>query len=232
MDEPEAVTAERVPHPPSLKLGFPLTDAGDANLLGGLSTILVASIQDAKDRIAQIEYVFCSQLYPQFKSEAASKRRRIDQLQREVDDNMALHKNLMELVQSKVSALKDAEEKRNAAFSRLKDCESEKVMLLARIEELDEKLKRKTREIEEEGTLQERVEALTCELRDERAKRDRVTEAYKRLKSQHVYLRRKIGLGDDNVAEQSKFESGSEFGTRQSPIAEPGIVLISLVNVW
>ncbi|KAK7343188.1 hypothetical protein VNO80_26152 [Phaseolus coccineus] len=221
MDEPEAVTGERVPHPPSPKLGFPLTDAGDANLFGGLSTILVASIQDAKDRIAQIEYVFCSQLYPQFKSDAASKRRRIDELQHEVDESMALHKNLVELVQSKVSALKDAEEKRNSAFSKLEDCESEKVMLLARIEELDEKLRRKTREIEEEGTLLERVEALTCELRDERAKRNRVTEAYKRLKSQHVYLRRKVGLGDDNVVEQNKFESGSEVGARQSPTVEP-----------
>ncbi|XP_014492446.1 protein gamma response 1 [Vigna radiata var. radiata] len=221
MDEPEAVTAERLPHPPSPKLGFPPTDAGAANHVGGLSTILVASIQDAKDRIAQIEYVFCSQLYPQFKSDAASKRRRIDQLQREVDENMALHKNLVELVQSKVSALKDAEEKRNAAFSKLEDCESEKVKLLARIEELDEKLRRKTREVEEERALLERVEALTRELQDEKAKRNRVTEAYKRLKSQHVYLRRKVGLCEENVAEQKKFESGSEFGTRQSPVAEP-----------
>ncbi|XP_047177188.1 protein gamma response 1 [Vigna umbellata] len=220
MDEPESVTAERVPHPPSPKLGFPLTDAGAANRVGGLSTILVASIQDAKDRIAQIEYVFCSQLYPQFKSDAASKRRHIDQLQREVDENMALHKNLVDLVQSKVSALKDAEEKRNAAFSKLEDCESEKVKLLARIEELDEKLRRKTREVEEERALLERVEALTRELQDEKAKKNRVTEAYKRLKSQHVYLRRKVGLCEENVVEQNKFESGSEFGTRQSPVAE------------
>jgi len=65
-------------HPPSPKLGFPLTKAGAANYVGGLSTILVASIQDAKDHIAQIEYVFCSQLYPQFKSDATSKRHRID----------------------------------------------------------------------------------------------------------------------------------------------------------
>ncbi|CAJ1978162.1 unnamed protein product [Sphenostylis stenocarpa] len=223
MDQPEAVTTDRVPHPPSPKLGFPLPSAADANLVASLSTILVASIQDTKDRIAQIEYVFCSQLYPQFKSDAASKRRRIDQLQREVDESMVLHKNLMELVQSKDSALKDAEEKRNAAFIKLEDCESEKAVLLARIEELDEKLRSKVRDIDEEGTLLERVEALTCELRDERAKRNRLTEAYKRLKSQHVYLRRKVGLGEENVVEQNKIESGSEFGTHQSPIVEPGL---------
>ena len=64
---------------------------------------------------------------------------------------MALHKNLMVLVQSKVSALKDVEEKQNTAFFKLEDCESEKVKLLARSKELDEKLRRKTREVEEEG---------------------------------------------------------------------------------
>jgi len=79
------------------------------------------------------------------------KRRRIDQLQREVDENMAMHKNLMELVQSKVSALKNIEEKRNATVSKLEDCESEKVKLLARIKELDKKLRRKIREVEKEG---------------------------------------------------------------------------------
>ncbi|QCE03294.1 hypothetical protein DEO72_LG8g1318 [Vigna unguiculata] len=64
---------------------------------------------------------------------------------------MALHKNLVELVQSKVFALKNAEEKRNVAFSKLEDCESEKVKLLARIMKLDEKPRRKMREVEEEG---------------------------------------------------------------------------------
>ncbi|QCE03836.1 hypothetical protein DEO72_LG8g1865 [Vigna unguiculata] len=93
------------------ELRFPLTDFSAAHHVDNLSTILVASIQDAKDRIAQIEYVFCSQLYPQLKSDATSKRHRTNQLQREVDENMALHKNLVELVQSKVSALRNAEEK-------------------------------------------------------------------------------------------------------------------------
>jgi len=64
---------------------------------------------------------------------------------------MALHKNLVELVQSKVSTLRNAIEKRNTAFSKLEDCEREKVKLLVRIKELDEKLRRKTREVEEEG---------------------------------------------------------------------------------
>jgi len=64
---------------------------------------------------------------------------------------MALHKNLVELVQSKVSTLKDTEEKQNVAFSKLEDYLSEKVKFLIRIEELDEKLRRKTQEVERKG---------------------------------------------------------------------------------
>ncbi|XP_075494130.1 protein gamma response 1 [Primulina tabacum] len=45
--------------------GYP-ADGPDAKYLSGLSTILVATIQEAKDRISQIEYIFCSQLFPNF----------------------------------------------------------------------------------------------------------------------------------------------------------------------
>ncbi|XP_051131777.1 protein gamma response 1 [Andrographis paniculata] len=39
-------------------------DSVDAKTISKLSTLLVASIQDAKDRISQIEFIFCKQLYP------------------------------------------------------------------------------------------------------------------------------------------------------------------------
>ncbi|KAL0425589.1 UNVERIFIED_CONTAM: protein gamma response 1 [Sesamum radiatum] len=51
----------------SPKLGHP-ADSSDAKYISGLSTILVATIQEAKDRISQIEYIFCSQLFPNFQS--------------------------------------------------------------------------------------------------------------------------------------------------------------------
>lgn len=53
------------------QLGYPL-DIGDAKYVSGLSTILVATIQEAKDRISQIEYIFCSQLFPNFQSQSKS----------------------------------------------------------------------------------------------------------------------------------------------------------------
>ncbi|KAA8515698.1 hypothetical protein F0562_018691 [Nyssa sinensis] len=51
----------------SPQLGYSV-DSGDAKYVSGLSTILVATIQEAKDRISQIEYIFCSQLFPNFQS--------------------------------------------------------------------------------------------------------------------------------------------------------------------
>ncbi|WMV10870.1 hypothetical protein MTR67_004255 [Solanum verrucosum] len=43
-------------------------DNADAKYVSGLSTILVATIEEAKDRISQIEYIFCSKLFPNFQS--------------------------------------------------------------------------------------------------------------------------------------------------------------------
>ncbi|CAA2933506.1 gamma response 1 [Olea europaea subsp. europaea] len=48
------------------------TDSSDAKLVSGLSTLLVATIQEAKDRISQIEYIFCNQLFPNFQSKSKS----------------------------------------------------------------------------------------------------------------------------------------------------------------
>lgn len=116
---------------------------------------------------------------------------------------------------------------RNAAFSELESCENEKALLSARVHELEEKLREiqeaESERVQEEGKLLERVESLTCELQAEKAKRNRVTEAYKRLKSQHVYLRRKLGIAEENVAHHNKSATGSEFGTHQNPIVEPDL---------
>ncbi|KAE8732779.1 Gamma response protein 1, putative isoform 2 [Hibiscus syriacus] len=56
----------------SPKLGLSI-DTIDVKYISGLSTILVASIQDAKDKISQIEYIFCSQLYPNFQTNGLEK---------------------------------------------------------------------------------------------------------------------------------------------------------------
>ncbi|XP_027163040.1 protein gamma response 1-like [Coffea eugenioides] len=50
-------------------------DSMEFKYISGLSTILVATIQEAKDRISQIEYVFCSQIYPHFQAKSKTLQR-------------------------------------------------------------------------------------------------------------------------------------------------------------
>ncbi|KAJ6755081.1 hypothetical protein OIU79_027656 [Salix purpurea] len=50
----------------------PKLENGDVKYVSVLSTVLVATIQEAKDRISQIEYIFCNQLYPNFQAKTKS----------------------------------------------------------------------------------------------------------------------------------------------------------------
>ncbi|CAN6837873.1 unnamed protein product [Brassica oleracea] len=54
----------------STKMGDETVDAIEAKYISGLSAVMVATIQEAKDRISQIEYIFCSQLFPNFQSKS------------------------------------------------------------------------------------------------------------------------------------------------------------------
>ncbi|KAJ6302845.1 hypothetical protein OIU77_016859 [Salix suchowensis] len=50
----------------------PKLENGDVKYVSVLSTVLVATIQEAKDRISQIEYIFCNQLYPNLQAKTKS----------------------------------------------------------------------------------------------------------------------------------------------------------------
>lgn len=383
----------------SQKLGYPV-DGDDEKIISGLSTVLVATIQEAKDRISQIEFIFCSQLYPNFQSkfkalhkfysearksledqwkqketelllqieemrlenqrvleenrllkdeeakvkeplekELLAKQRKIEELEREIgkkceeiDEGLELKKNLVELVQSKVSLI--AEKERNLKsleeeveklqyalmrkndkmveeiklretlyanhvelISKIGNAEKERKRLLAEIEELDEeaadyrrKARIKTQEVEHREELRKQlikqievkssellenkkkldvhekekqllldkvkcleeklnwphkvrnatgesfdivdlyekairqIESVTSELQAEKSKRIHVTDAYKRLKSQHNYLREKVGLTSENMLHQNNLENESDLSKHKSTITEPGKV--------
>ncbi|KAK3134097.1 hypothetical protein QOZ80_6AG0544980 [Eleusine coracana subsp. coracana] len=62
-------------------LGVDCAAGGDAvddlKYISGLSTILVAHIQEVKDRVSQIECIFCSQLFPQFQAKSKLTQARV-----------------------------------------------------------------------------------------------------------------------------------------------------------
>lgn len=69
----------------SPQLGHPL-DIDDTKYVSGLSTILVATIQEAKDRISQIEYIFCSQLFSNFQSQSKSLQKIYSEARKAAED--------------------------------------------------------------------------------------------------------------------------------------------------
>ncbi|VAH73972.1 unnamed protein product [Triticum turgidum subsp. durum] len=57
-------------------VGFSAADCGadaaadDFKYITGMSTILVATIQEVKDRVSQMEFIFCSQIFPHFQAKS------------------------------------------------------------------------------------------------------------------------------------------------------------------
>lgn len=127
----------------SPQLRYPV-DSGDAKYVSGLSTILVATIQEAKDRISQIEYIFCSQLYPNFQLKSKA--------------NQKIHSEA-------IKASEDKWKKKEAELLlQIENLQHEKAKFVNvanglpdSVYELQEKLKQKAQEVTEGKELKEKL---------------------------------------------------------------------------
>lgn len=139
----------------------------DIKHLSGLSTILVATIQEAKDRISQVEYIFCSQLFPNIQSkfkiyseaiktvEDAWKKKENDlllQIERlKLEKQQTLREN-QSLKLDKATLLEEKEEKTNPLLPKLQGLEKEvgvlKQELLQKSKEVDEGMELQTKLIQ------------------------------------------------------------------------------------
>lgn len=121
--------------------------ADDFKYICGLSTILVATIQEVKDRVSQMEFIFCSQLFPhiQAKSKLLHARHADDSSWRKREAGLA--SQLEELSSGKRRAenrLQQLEASLEEMKGRLADTarlaaehDAEKNQLLGRLEELN-----------------------------------------------------------------------------------------------
>lgn len=152
----------------SPNLGKPI-DSDDTKYVSGLSTILVATIQEAKDRISQIEYIFCSQLFPNFQSkskslqkiysearkaaEDACKEKENDlilQVERlELEKKQALEENLSLKLELETPS-KEHVEKTNQLLAKVRSQQ-------LKIDELERKIRKKSEEVDEGMELQSRL---------------------------------------------------------------------------
>lgn len=116
----------------------------DVKYISGLSTILVATIQEAKDRISQIEYIFCSQLFPNFQSTTRSLQaihaKALQSAEREWKEK---EDNLLHQVE-KVRIDKDQLVQENQSFR-------------VRMEELEHDLGQKIKEVDDGMALQKKL---------------------------------------------------------------------------
>ncbi|TXG55797.1 hypothetical protein EZV62_017110 [Acer yangbiense] len=152
----------------SPKLGCPV-DNFDAKYISGLSTILVATIQEAKDRISQIEYIFCSQIYPNFQSKSKSLQKIYSEAKKAAEDVWKEKENvlLLKIEQLQLEKQQVLEENRSLMFEKEKPAkvqDGKTSQLLAilesqqlKINELELELMQKSKDVDEGMELQNKL---------------------------------------------------------------------------
>lgn len=155
----------------SPKLGY-ATENDDVKYVSRLSTILVATIEEAKDRISQIEYIFCSQLFPHFQSKSKilqkiycearqtaettwkeKENELLLQLEKLKNENRQTLEENLSLKLEKAKPVKEQEDKMGQLLSQLKSQQ-------LKIEELQVELLQKSKELDDGMEFQNKLLSL------------------------------------------------------------------------
>lgn len=186
------------------------TESDDMKYVSGLSTILVATIQEAKDRISQIEYIFCSQLFPNFQSKSKllqkiyfEARKAAEVVWKEKENDLLLL--IEELKLEKQKALEENGCLKLEKANSMKEQEDEMDNLHAKlrtqqviIEELELKLMHKSKEVDEGMELQKKLLQLV------QSKTSEIVNKGKQLKEHEDstnFLFTKLGKVEEKVDE-------------------------------
>ncbi|XP_043690698.1 protein gamma response 1 [Telopea speciosissima] len=82
--------------PPHLALS---ADKDDGKYLSGLSTVMVATIQEVKDRMSQIEHIFCGELFPKFQLNSKNLEESFAEAKRTEDEWRKKEKSLLFIIE-------------------------------------------------------------------------------------------------------------------------------------
>ncbi|XP_021625337.1 protein gamma response 1 [Manihot esculenta] len=148
----------------SPKPGCPAED-DDLKYVSKLSTILVATIQEAKDRISQIEYIFCSQLYSNFQMKSKSLQKLYLEAKKEAEDSWKeKEKNLQlqieKLLLEKQELLEEKLEKEKSLGeldNKINSLVLKETSLQVRVDELEQKVREKSKEVDDGMELHNRL---------------------------------------------------------------------------
>ncbi|OEL27649.1 Protein gamma response 1 [Dichanthelium oligosanthes] len=196
--------------------------AGDAvddlKYISGLSTILVATIQEVKDQVSQMEFIFCSQLFPHIQAKAEHVQARLaDAMKASEDQWRKREASLVNQLEELSSGKQQAEERLLQMGSSVEEMkrkladserlaarhEAEKKQLLGRLEdemrkgevvrrlqrEIEEKAAEVAREREAHQRLVQQVDLKDKDLLLEQSKRRDLIEDYTQLKTNYRHLK-------------------------------------------
>ncbi|CAL5041947.1 unnamed protein product [Urochloa decumbens] len=192
--------------------------ADDLKYISGLSTILVATIQEVKDQVSQMEFIFCSQLFPHIQAKAKLAQARLADVMKASEDEWRKREaSLMSQLEELSSGKRQAEERllrMGSSFEEMKGKladseqlaarhEAEKKQLLGRLEdemrkgevvrqlqrEIEEKAAEVTREREAHQRLLQQVDLKDKDLLLEQNKRRDLIEDYTQLKTNYKELK-------------------------------------------
>lgn len=171
-------------------------DGTDTEYISGLSTLLAATIQETKESVSQIEYLFCKQLFPDFQSKlrkiySEAKKAAEDEWKKKENDLMVQVKTL----QSEKRKVFEENQFLKMENSKVKKFPGPPFM---HANDIEEELKKKTIEVAEKRELQQTLR----EFLDSKA--SMVYDNEKRLKEleeENSLLREKTHVQDLEVEE-------------------------------
>ncbi|XP_050210768.1 protein gamma response 1 [Mercurialis annua] len=135
-------------HSPKLGFEVEFNYEEDAKYVSKYSAILVATIQEAKDKVSQIEYVFCKQLYSHFQLQSKTFRKMYDDKEKDY---------LLQIEKLRLENREVMEENRCLNLEKESLLSLRERNQLIRINELEEEVKLKSKEIDESLELQNRL---------------------------------------------------------------------------
>lgn len=126
--------------------------------------MLVATIQEVKDRVSQIEYIFCSQLYPNIQKSSKSFQQLYSEAKSAAENEWKERQSELELQMKQLCLEKEK------VLDECKASKAEKSRLLTRIAELEDKLSYNVKEVDDglelHAKLLDLIEVKTVTLRD------------------------------------------------------------------
>ncbi|KAK1424895.1 hypothetical protein QVD17_20236 [Tagetes erecta] len=126
-------------------------DGTDTEYISGLSTLLAATIQETKESVSQIEYLFCKQLFPDFQSKM---KKIYSEARKAAEDEWKKKENDL------MVRVKTLEYERQKCFEENQFLKIENSKMKKVPNDLEEELKRKTKEIAEKRELQKSLREL------------------------------------------------------------------------